>query len=139
MKPLMAVETFGGPVQWTALSRNEVAMRWTAIAAIAAGMGLLIAAAPADAAPKKRGARTAEAYPGARYYRGARPRARITVRRPRSFLDPGTEVQPYSQPYTDYALPLGYYPVQVVGGAATPAGAQNPHWPAPGAFHPWPP
>jgi hypothetical protein len=30
---------------------------------------------------------------------------RITVR-PRSFLDPGNNVEPYSQHYTDYALPL---------------------------------
>jgi hypothetical protein len=121
------------------MSRNEVAMRWTAIAAVAVGVGLLIASVPAEAA-KKRGVRTAEAYPGERYFRGqARPRARITVRRGRSFLDPGTEVLPYSQHYTDYALPLGYYPVQIVGGAATPAGPQNPHWPAPGSYHPWPP
>jgi hypothetical protein len=101
-------------------------------------MGLLIAAAPAEAA-KKRGMRTAEAYPGARYYRGPRAPARITVRRARSFLDPGTEVLPYSQSYTDYALPLGYRPMQIVGGAATPAGWQNPHWPLPGPFHPWGP
>lgn len=114
-------------------------MRWTAIAAVAAGFGLLLASAPADAAPKKRGVRTAEAYPGARYNRAERPRVRITVRRPRTFLDPGTEVLPYSQRYTDYALPLGHYPVQAAGGAATPAGPQNPSWPAPGAFHPWPP
>jgi hypothetical protein len=112
-------------------------MRWTALAAVAVGMGLLIGSVPAEA--QKRGVRNAEAYPGARHYRSTRAPARITVRRPRSFLDPGTEVQPYSQSYTDYALPRGYYPIQAVGGAATPAGASNPHWPAPGAFHPWPP
>lgn len=114
-------------------------MRLTAIAAVAVGLGLMfVAAAPADAAPK-RGARSAEAYPGARYQRHQNPRARITVRRPRSFLDPGTEVLPYSQSYTNYALPPGYRPAQVIGGAATPAGWQNPHWPLPGPFHPWPP
>ena len=32
---------------------------------------------------------------------------RITVR-PRSFLDPGNNVQPYSQHYTDYAFPLDH-------------------------------
>jgi hypothetical protein len=30
------------------------------------------------------------------------------VVRPRSFLDPGNEVLPYSQHYTDYAFPPGY-------------------------------
>jgi hypothetical protein len=39
-----------------------------------------------------------------------------------------------SQPYTDYAVPPGYRPFAVVGGAATPAGHQNPHWPLPGPF-----
>jgi hypothetical protein len=34
---------------------------------------------------------------------------RITVR-PRSFLDPGTETQPYAQRYTDYAVPPQTYP-----------------------------
>jgi len=33
---------------------------------------------------------------------------RITVR-PRSFLDPGNNVEPYSQHYTDYALPPDSY------------------------------
>ena len=112
-------------------------MRWTGIAAIAVGMGLLMASAPAEAA-KKRGMRTAEAYPGARYYQRTRAPARITVRRQRSFLDPGTEVQAYSQPYTDYALPLHETPVMVVGGAVAPAGWQNPNFPLPGSFHPWP-
>ena len=111
-------------------------MRLTAVAAVAIGLGLVIASVPAEAA-KKRGMHRGEAYPGARYY--APPRARITVRRGRSFLDPGTEVLPLSQGYTNYAVPPGYHPFQVVGGAATPAGPSNPHWPAPGAYHPWPP
>ncbi len=34
---------------------------------------------------------------------------RITVR-PRSFLDPGTATKPYSESYTDYALPPDRYP-----------------------------
>jgi hypothetical protein len=114
-------------------------MRWTAIAAaaIVVGTGLLAAATPAEA--QRRGVRAVEEYPGSRYYRGARAPARITVRRPRSFLDAGTEVAPGSRQYMEYALPRGYYPFQVVGGAATPAGFQNPSWPAPGRFHPWPP
>jgi hypothetical protein len=33
---------------------------------------------------------------------------RITVR-PRSFLDPGNNVEPYSQHYTDYAIPPDSY------------------------------
>ncbi|MBX6426975.1 MAG: hypothetical protein IRZ09_13760 [Variibacter sp.] len=84
-------------------------MRLTVIAAIAGGVALLAAAAPAEAA-KKRGARTAEAPVVAQQEarpspRAARAPARITVRRPRSFLDPGTEVLPLSQPYTNYAVP----------------------------------
>ena len=116
-------------------------MRWTFVTAVAVGLGLLLASAPADAAKKKRGYRVAEAYPGERYFRGPRARgpARITVRRGRSFLDPGTEVAPLSQPYLDYVWPPGYAPLNVVGGPITPAGASNPHYPAPGPFHPWPP
>ncbi len=34
---------------------------------------------------------------------------RITVR-PRSFLDPGTATKPFSESYTDYALPPQTYP-----------------------------
>jgi hypothetical protein len=118
-------------------------MRWTALVAAAflVGTGVLTAAStPAEA--QRRGARSVEEYPGSRYDRaGRRTRApaRITVRRGRSFLDPGTTVAPFSRQYMEYALPRGYYPFQVVGGAATPAGFQNPSWPAPGRFHPWPP
>jgi hypothetical protein len=118
-------------------------MRWTtlAVAAVVAGTGFLTATAtPAEA--QRRGARAVEEYPGSRYYRDyrrGRAPARITVRRPRSYLDPGTEVAPRSQAYLDYMWPPGYYPFQVVGGAATPAGHQNPSWPAPGRYHPWPP
>ena len=36
-----------------------------------------------------------------------RPRARVVVA-PRSFLDPGTEVQPGERKFTDYAFPAGY-------------------------------
>ena len=39
--------------------------------------------------------------------RQARARTRITVRR-RSFLNPGTEVLPGDEKYTDYAIPPGY-------------------------------
>jgi len=38
-----------------------------------------------------------------------RARTRITVR-PRSFLDPGNNVEPYSQHYTDYAMQPDSYP-----------------------------
>ncbi len=50
----------------------------------------------------------------ARAARRARARTRITVRRERSFLDPGTEVEPGSRSYTDYAFPPGgNYPLRV--------------------------
>jgi hypothetical protein len=61
-------------------------------------------AAPARrAAPQRRTARPAQ----------NRQRTRITVRRPRSFLDPGTEVLPLSRSYTDYAMPPLYHPSRI--------------------------
>jgi hypothetical protein len=67
---------------------------WTTIALAAA---VVLATWPAEAAPKKR----------TRYEASSQPRSatRITVRKARSYLDPGTEVLPYTRQYTDYALP----------------------------------
>jgi hypothetical protein len=58
-------------------------------AAAIATVALAFAAAPADAAVKKK------------YVVAGPPAARVTVHR-RSFLDPGTETLPYDQHYTDY-------------------------------------
>lgn len=69
-------------------------MTWTAIAVAAA---VVLATWPAEAAAKKR-----IRYEASNQSRSA---TRITVRRARSYLDPGTEVLPYTRQYTDYALP----------------------------------
>jgi hypothetical protein len=82
-------------------------MRWTALTAIAAAAAVAFAAVPADAATRKK----VRSYQSQQYVQTTgRAPARITVRRARSFLDPGTEVLPRSQPYTDYALPPLSYP-----------------------------
>jgi len=72
-------------------------MRWTMLPAFAAAALLVLGTWPAEAATKKR----------IRYeaYNQPRSATRITVRKARSYLDPGTEVLPYSRQYTDYALP----------------------------------
>jgi hypothetical protein len=70
-----------------------------------------LAAAPADAARKKRSqAVAAQSVQGERGEAGVvvrRTRTRITVTR-RSYLDAGTEVYPGSQPYTDYVFSPTY-------------------------------
>jgi hypothetical protein len=86
-------------------------MRLPIITALATAM-VVTASWPADAQTRSRSQR-AEAYPGERYIRGDRPRTRITVRRPRTFLDPGTEVLPLSQPDLDYATPPLWYPTRI--------------------------
>jgi hypothetical protein len=90
------------------MTSNKVA------AAAIATVALAFAAAPADAAVKKK-----YVYAGA-------PSARVTVHR-RSFLDPGTETLQYDQHYTDYAFspylaPRQPYPNQggIVGFWRTP-------------------
>ena len=78
-------------------------MRVAPFAMLAAAALLVLTAWPADAQNRARGQRVQrEAYPGAGYsYPRSyvrRARTRITVRRGRTFLDPGTEVLPRSQP-----------------------------------------
>ena len=117
-------------------------MRWATLTALAAAAAVLLASMPADAQTRKRAARNFESYQdwkakrayAARYAGG--PRARFTVRRERSFLDPGTEVEPMSRSYTDYAIPptSGGIGLSVVSGPTMPAGWQNPNWPLPGRF-----
>lgn len=82
------------------------------LSAIAACSYVALAAVPADAAPKKK--TSISRSESKRVVRNrARPSSRITVTR-RSYLDPGTEVYPYSKSYTDYALPVNDYPFSVV-------------------------
>jgi hypothetical protein len=87
-------------------------MRWTIVAGLSGIAVLALAAMPASAAPKKRVPAVTQSdvsvssQARARrttQVRQARSRTRITVR-PRSYLDPGTEVLPGERKYTDYAI-----------------------------------
>ena len=115
-------------------------MRWATLTALVAAAAVVLTAWPADAQTRKRTRSNFESYQDYRAKHAnarlaGRPSARITVRRQRSFLDPGTEVEPMSRSYTDYAFPPGgYFPTSVVSGPTSPAGWQNPHWPLPGRF-----
>ena len=92
------------------------------LAAVAAAL-----AAPAEAATKRK--RVAKRFDPVAEYRGtARTRTRITVRKQRSYLDPGTEVYPGSMNYTDYAFPPNDYPFRAID----PTGAGR--YPLPGPF-----
>ena len=76
--------------------------------AVAAATAVVLASWPAEAQSRRSATRyETEAYPGAG---PARARTRITVRRARTYLDPGTEVLPMSRQYTDYAFPPLWYP-----------------------------
>jgi hypothetical protein len=100
------------------------------IAASAAALAVALAAAPAQAGPAKRDGYQTEdlSSQSRRSTRTAqRSRSRITVR-PRSYLDPGTEVFPGSMGYTDYAFPPGYQAYSNFD----PTGAAR--WPLPGPF-----
>jgi hypothetical protein len=87
-------------------------MRWTTLTAACAALAVVAIASWSSAdAQTRRGART---YYGDRNEvsradveraRRTRARTRITVRRERSFLDPGPEINPGSRSYTDYAIP----------------------------------
>ncbi|MCC7345885.1 MAG: hypothetical protein IT538_00665 [Variibacter sp.] len=94
-------------------------MRIAPFATLAAAALLVLTAWPAEAQNRARGQRVQqEAYPGAGYsYRRGpavrRAPTRITVRRGRTFLDPGTEVLPRSQPDLDYAVPPLWYPHRI--------------------------
>ena len=68
---------------------------------LAACAALALIAAPADAqTTREKTAKTRTAK---------KPPTRVTVQR-RSYLNAGTEVYPYSQKYTDYALPVNESP-----------------------------
>ena len=87
-------------------------MRTTSLTALASALVVILSAWPADAQTRRGQRVEREAYPGERYYRSG-PRTRITVRRERSFLDPGTEVLPRSQSSLDYAIPPLDYPTRI--------------------------
>ena len=84
-------------------------------------------AAPAEAAKRRYYQHYVVVYDSS----AMKPRTRYVVR-PRSFLDPGPELLPYSQHYTDYAFPADYspYPPNVT--------APRSYWrqPLPGPFEP---
>jgi hypothetical protein len=82
-------------------------MRWTTLTAIAVAAGFVLASWPADAQTRRRVRQDLESY------QVKRPPTRITVRRARSYLDPGTEVLPMSRSYTDYAIPPNHYPSRI--------------------------
>jgi hypothetical protein len=92
-------------------AHTELQMRSIALAVMAA-IGLAVAAAPAEAAPKRQ-----KTYVDARTMRPERvddvrrvvrrSPTRITVTR-RSYLDAGTEVYPGSMSYSDYIFPPNY-------------------------------
>ncbi len=90
---------------------HEVAMRWTALTAVTAAVTVVLATWPAEAQTRKRARVSLERPQVTRTtVRVNRPATRITVRKARSYLDPGTEVLPMSRSYTDYALPPQYTP-----------------------------
>lgn len=95
-------------------------MRWIVLPILFAAATAL-ATVPGEAATKKR-MRSIErsAAPTAtvrvRRQREARATTRITVRKARSYLDPGTEVLPRSQPDTDYATPPLFFPSKIEDG-----------------------
>jgi hypothetical protein len=109
---LCASET--GKEEGSIAPRHEDAMALkTCAAGFCAAMIAAVAlpSAPAEAATKKPVTVTQRTtVVDAR----GRARTRITVA-PRSFLDPGTEPIPGESKQLDYALPLGYSPLQVLG------------------------
>jgi hypothetical protein len=88
-------------------------MRLMTVAVLsAAALAALTAVTPASAqAPQRRyAADNTERITVIDQY--GRRTTRITVR-PRSFLDPGTATKPYTESYTDYAVPPMTYPGEV--------------------------
>jgi hypothetical protein len=86
-----------------------------------------LSATTAEAVSKKK-RYVAKRFDPVAEYRGLRRSPSWITVRPRSYLDPGTEVFPGSMPYTDYAFPPTEYPFRTVD----PTGAQR--FPLPGPF-----
>src|SRR5262245_4663954 len=82
---------------------------WT-LAGIAAccAAGALLVADSAEAATKKKRVEYLSSQSPVFYYSRRPPRSRVTVLRPRSYLDAGTEVMPGERKYNEYAIPYGY-------------------------------
>lgn len=84
-------------------------MRFVSIVALATLSAFALATLPAEAQTE-------------------RQRPRITVKKARSYLDPGTTVKPGQGRYLDYAFPIGSdYPTYGPPGVGT-------RWPLPGPF-----
>jgi hypothetical protein len=82
-------------------------MRFWTIAALTAGCAagaLFFVGTPAEAAKRKQ----VDFLSSQSQRIVTQPRSRVTVRRPRSYLDAGTEVLPGERKYNDYAIPYGY-------------------------------
>ncbi len=90
-------------------------MRLSTIAALSALLAIGVAAAPAEAAKKKRS--TIVYSQGQSRVIAARAPTRIVVQR-RSYLDAGTEVIPGERKFTDYVFPPGYRPLNFYGAAS---------------------
>jgi hypothetical protein len=105
---------------------KEWLMSWKFPTALLAGAAavLVIAALPAEAQSNRNGAANGQ-LPGVS---SGSPRSRVIVR-PRSYLDPGREVQPYSQSYTNYLF-LGTSPYDSFG----PGGNPKRNYPNPWSF-----
>ncbi len=100
-------------------------MRWTILTAVALAAAVALTSAPADAQTRRQ-------YQVEKQKQ--RASTRITVRRARSYLDPGTEVLPRSRSYTDYAVPPMYRPNDAWDPARSwrfplPGGATGPELP----------
>jgi hypothetical protein len=86
-------------------------MRWTTLTVACAAAAVVAVATWSTAdAQTRRGThyqvdRNEVSRADVRRARTTRARTHITVRRERSFLDPGPEIIPGSRSYTDYAIP----------------------------------
>jgi hypothetical protein len=69
---------------------------------------------PAEAAPRKKQARSSQHTVFVSRDENGRTRTRIIVT-PRSYLDGGTEVLPGQRKFTDYAVPPYWRPTDVLG------------------------
>src|SRR5215831_18736882 len=107
------------------MNRRGKPMRLVLLAVLTAAAAL--AAAPADAASKKRVAVESSRVPQGRTVARRAP-TRITVTG-RSYLDPGTEVYPNSQSYRDYVFsPLYQSPSQVTDPTLSRSSLPPPLW-----------
>jgi hypothetical protein len=79
---------------------------FSAIAAACAAGALFFAGSTAEAAKKTRVEYLSSQSPI--FYTRRAPRSRVTVVRPRSYLDAGNEVLPGERSYQEYAIPYGY-------------------------------